>query len=289
MNTYLPPPHLLRLGQKFPGKRAFITGAGSGLGLAFAADLARMGWNLAITDIDEARIGSATEELRQLGASTVSTYSFDVSDHATFGDAVSDFEKQAGGIEIGINNAGIGCGGFFCDMSIELFHRVVEVNLMGVVNGCHHFVPVMKRQRSGHILNVASAAAFVTPPRMSAYNTTKAAVLALSETLLNELNDDGISVSVLMPTYVRTNIGKDALGSEEDNQLACLLVDQSRITAEEIAYQTFRQMLLENFYIVLPHEAKFLWNFKRVFPNRFLRFIKREARRISKALEQKPE
>ncbi len=283
----LTPPHLLRLSQKYPGKRAFITGAGSGLGLAFAADLARVGWNIGISDIDESRLFTASEELSKLGATAVSTYLFDVGDYAAFGNSVSAFVEDSGGIEIGINNAGIGCGGLFHEISIELFRRVVEVNLMGVVNGCHHFVPIMRRQRSGHILNVASAAAFVTPPRMSAYNTTKGAVVALSETLHNELHDEGISVSVLMPTYVRTNIGRDALGSVEDNRLASLLVDQSRVTAAEVAHQTFRQMLLQDFYIVLPSDAKFMWNFKRLFPDRFLRFIKREASRIGAELEPK--
>ncbi len=271
-------PYLDQLSKMYPAKRAFITGAGSGLGLAFAVELSEMGWNIAITDVDKERLDAAAQAIQQAGGIAV-PYEFDVSDYEKFRQAVGDFERRLDGIDIGINNAGIGCGGYMHELPIEAFRKVIDVNLMGVVNGCHLFVPIMKRQRFGHILNIASAAAFVAAPRMSAYNTSKAGVLALSETLRSELLEDGVIVSVLMPTYVRTNIGKDSLGSVEDNRLAQLLVEQSNLTSEEVAAVTLRKMVAGDLYVVLPSEARFLWRFKRLMPDRFWRFIALEVNR----------
>ena len=270
---------LSKLAQKYPGKRAFITGAGGGLGLAFATELAKDGWNIAITDVNEQMLTSAAEALRTAGGKPT-PYVFDVSDYNQFRDAVKDFEQKAGGIDIGINNAGIGCGGFLHESTIETFRKVIDINIMGVAHGCHLFVPIMKKQRSGHILNVASAAAFVAAPRMSAYNTSKAGVLALSETLRGELSGDGILVSVMMPTYVRTNIGVNALGPAEDNRLAQRLVEKSKLSAEEVTIETLQKMAAGEFYIILPANARFLWRFKRLMPDRFSRFIVDEMNRV---------
>ena len=267
------------LSQKYPGKRAFITGAGSGLGQAFARELAKNGWNIAITDINEEMLHSTAEIVRSAGG-TVITYSFDVSDYDKFLQSINDFDQKLGGIDIGINNAGIGCGGCLHESPIETFRRVIDINLMGVVHGCHLFVPIMKRQGSGHILNVGSAAAFVAAPRMSAYNTAKAGVLALSETLRLELAEDGVRITVLMPTYVRTNIGANAIGATEDKHLARRLVENSKLSAEEVALETLQKMEIGEFYVVLPANARFLWRFKRLMPDRFSRFISKEVKRV---------
>jgi short-subunit dehydrogenase len=284
-STVSPSLHLERFARKYPNKRAFITGAGNGLGLAFATELAGAGWTIGITDLNQDGLDKAIKQIHSAGGIAV-PYKFDVSDYDDFESAVKDFEQKNSGIDIGINNAGIGCGGYMHEVPIETFRKVIEVNLMGVVNGCHLFVPMMKKQRSGHILNIASAAAFVAAPRMSAYSTSKAGVVALSECLRSELIDDGVVVSVLMPTYVRTNIGKDALGSPADNRLAQQLVELSQLTAETVATTTLIKMSCDELYVVLPSEAKFLWRLKRFMPNRFWRFIAREATKRVAQIEQ---
>lgn len=278
--------YLSRLSKKFPGKRAFITGAGSGLGFAFATDLSKAGWRLGITDVNRERLNEAAMKLTQVG-SEPRLFEFDVADYSAFQSAVQIFIEEHGGIDIGINNAGIGCGGHIDEMKIEDFRRVIDVNLMGVVNGCHLFVPVMKRQCGGHILNVASAAAFVAAPRMSAYNTSKAGVLALSETLRAELINDGIGVSVLMPTYVRTNIGVDSLGSEQDNKLARLFVEASNLQPDVVAATTLARIAANELYVVMPREAITLWRFKRHLPNVFWKFISKEARKRTEIMSKR--
>lgn len=206
-------------------------------------------------------------------------YVFDVSNYDAFKLAVQEFVGCCDGIDIGINNAGIGCGGLLNEVSIDIFRKVIDINVMGVVNGCHLFAPFMQKAKGGHILNVASAAAFVSAPQMTAYNTSKAAVVALSETLRGELADDGVLVSVLMPTYVRTNIGRDAVGAPIARQRAQALVDLSNISPDECVSETFQKMIKEELYVVLPDEARFLWRFKRYLPNQFWRFIHKEVKR----------
>lgn len=273
------------LARKYPSKRAFITGAGSGLGFAFAELLAKEGWKLAITDVSAERLSVVSEKLTALGG-IPSIYNFDVSDHAKFKEATADFVLKHGGIDIGINSAGIGCGGPIDELSIEIYRKVVDVNLLGTVNGCHLFVPVMKEQGSGHILNIASAAAFVSAPRMSAYNMTKAGVVSLSETLRSELFENGINVTVLMPSYVRTNIGEDAIGTVDDIRRAKYLVGSSVLTADAVAKETLMKMQSGDLYVVMDDEARFLWRFKRLFPDRFWRAVAGELKQRLAKIDQ---
>lgn len=263
-----------RLSQKYPEKRAFITGAGSGLGLSFARALAEDGWNLGITDINQQSLDDAVVAVKSSGGNP-SSYKFDVSNYDDFESAVKQFTQKHGGIDIGINNAGIGCGGLFEEVSIEHFRKTIEVDLMGVANGCHLFVPLMRKQGYGHILNVASAAAFVTAPRMSAYSTAKAGVVALSECLRSELSDGNIFISILCPTYVRTNIGRDTIGAENERKYSEMLAASSPISAEEVAQAALKSMAEEKLYIVLPNDARFLWRLKRFMPERYWRIIKK--------------
>jgi short-subunit dehydrogenase len=265
-----------RITDKYPQKRAFITGAGSGLGLAFARALAADGWSLGITDINEQSLDASAATLRTIGGSAV-PYVFDVANYADFQKAVKDFTERNGGIDIGINNAGIGCGGLLDEVSIEEFRKTIETNLMGVANGCHLFVPIMKKQDRGYILNVASAAAFLTAPRMSAYSASKAGVVALSECIRGELADSNIVVSILAPSYVRTNIGKETIGAESDKKYSCMLVDESRISAEEVAHDALKLMANGNLYIMLPRKARILWRLKRTMPEKYWRLVKKAA------------
>jgi len=263
---------LSRLSERYPQKRAFITGAGSGLGLAFAKELACNGWTIALTDLHQHLLDEAATIVRSSGGKPF-TYKFDVTNYEAFQKAINSFVKSTGGIDLGINNAGVGCAGFIDEQPIEIFRKVIDINLMGVVNGCHLFVPTMVQQKSGHILNVASAAAFAAAPRMAAYNISKAGVLALSETLRAELDGKGILVSVLTPTYIRSNLGRDCLGSPEDTLRAQMIVEESHLTPEQVACETLQKVQDKQLYIVLPEDAKFLWRFKRFFPNQYVHYI----------------
>lgn len=278
---------LLWLNEKYPAKRAFITGAGSGLGLAFASLLAHLGWQIGISDLNEDRIQAAAKQIVALGGKAA-PYIFDVSNYEDFKVSIDAFVTLFGGIDLAINNAGVGCAGHIDELSIETFRRVIDVNLMGVANGCHILVPIMKQKQSGHILNIASAAAFVSAPRMSAYNASKAAVVSLTETLRSELANEGVLVSVLMPTYVRTNIGRDCLGTDEGRGQAIMMVNESQLNPDKVAHESFVRMRRAPLYIVLPEESRFLWRFKRLFPDLFWKFILGEVKKKLARLESEP-
>ncbi len=270
---------MLRLSQKYPSKRAFITGAAGGLGLAFALELAGDGWNIAMADLSLEKLQEASAKVAAAGA-TVEIYCFDVSDYGQFKLAVESFEQKFAGLDFAINCAGLGCGGRIDEISIETFRQVIDVNLMGTVNGCHLFAPLMKRQKSGHILNIASAAAFISPPMMSAYNISKAGVVSLSETLRGELVDSNVFITVLMPTYIRTEMGKATLGPEAYKRRSQMLMEEkAALVPLAVAQAALKAVAAEKLYVVLPERARFLWRFKRLLPDKFLPVVKIEAER----------
>ena len=191
---------------RFEHKLVVITGAGSGIGRATALAFADEGADVVITDINPSAATETAKLLRDKGV-VAGEYTVDSSD----GEAVSRFAEQVraehGVPDIVVNNAGIGITGPFLQMSEEDWERVVGVNLWGVIHGCRAFAPMMvEHSEGGHIVNVASAAAYTPSKILSAYATTKAGVLMLSECLRAELAAEGIGVTAVCPGLVNTNI-----------------------------------------------------------------------------------
>ncbi len=145
-------------------------------------------------------------------------------------------EAQWGGLDILVNNAGIAGGGRIDRETIEDWQRLIDINLLGVVRGCRTFTPVLKAQRSGRIVNVASLAGLVHGPGMASYNTVKAGVVALSETLGFELEPFGIGVSVVCPAFFQTNLHASFQGVDTDMaRTAKRLITGAPMTADEVA------------------------------------------------------
>lgn len=279
---------MLALTGQYPSKRAFITGAGSGLGKAMAVLLAKDQWTIGITDINSQALADTALLVNQTGKAI--TFVQDVADEQAYAQIAAQFLEQAGGIDLLINNAGVGDGAVFGEYALENWKWIVGINQMGVIYGCHFFLPAMKRQGYGHIINVASAAAFSSAGTMSPYNVTKAAVLSLSETLYAELKQENIRVSVVMPTFFRTNIMQYSRGQAAEKKAGEMLVKTARLNADDMAAMVLHAAGRNQFYIVLPKRAKLLFAFKRLFPSLFLRFTafmfsKRES--LGKKMAQK--
>lgn len=258
---------MLDISRKLPQKRAFITGGASGLGKALATILIKDGWRVGIADIGAERL---TETVSHLGPLAI-PYFLDVANDVEYEKIAKHFIEKFGGIDLLVNNAGVGEGSTFEQYSAENWRWIVGVNQLGVIYGCKFFLPFMLKQKSGHIINIASAAAFSNLPRMAPYNVTKAAVLSLSETLFAEYSNQGIGVSVAMPTFFKTNVIRFARGRKEEQEMAHKLLATSGIDANEIAIQILRQAGKNKFYILLPLKAKFLFWLKKMFPNSFLK------------------
>jgi NADP-dependent 3-hydroxy acid dehydrogenase YdfG len=260
------------LTKRFPGKRAFVTGAASGLGKAICMELAGDGWTIGAADINTTNLVIVGKELEQAGA-RVLQYQLDVADKTQYAQVAAEFLATAGGIDLLFNNAGVAIGGEFEARSLEDWEWIVGINLMGVIYGCHLFIPAMKQQGGGHIINTASAAAFSAAPTMAAYNATKAAVLAISETLYAELHPHNIQVSAIMPTFFRTNIAASARGDEHAEVAGKLMIETSGIEASWIAQRVLKAAGRKRLHIVLPFQSAFLFFFKRMMPMAFVKML----------------
>ena len=263
---------MLHFTTAFPKKRAFITGAGSGLGQAFSYQLAKEGWTIGITDVNETPLLVTKTEIEKLGGKAFS-YVFDVRDREAYAKVSEDFLLNNQGIDLLINNAGVGGGGPFEQFSLENWDWMVGINLMGVVNGNFFFIKEFQKQKSGHIINIASAAGFANAPNMGAYSATKAAVISLSNTLKYELTLYNVGVSVVMPTFFKTNIMDNARMIGNDGAIAQKLIDDSNLEASTVALKILTKAGKGKHQIVLPKEARQHYFVKRFFPKIFEKVI----------------
>ena len=200
--------------RSFQDKRAFVTGGASGIGFGIVKALARRGAFVVIADLRPDHIDRALAEVREAGlAGNVAALTLDVTDRTAFAAVADRMDIELGGIDILINNAGVGVEGPVLDAGYADWDFGLGVNLGGVVNGLQSLLPRMiAHGRGGHVVNVSSLAAAVRmPSNFAIYAAGKAAVLNLSENLREELAGKGIGMSVLCPAFVRSNIHEAAL------------------------------------------------------------------------------
>lgn len=280
---------MYKLSKKYPQKRAFITGAASGLGKALCLELARDGWTIGISDINEPGLKQSQAAIESAGGKAIS-YLLDVSDRSEYREVSGDFLSKTNGIDLLINNAGVGDGCLFEDYSLENWDWMIDINLKGVIFGCHYFIPTMKAQGNGHIINVSSIASISNSPRMSGYNVTKAGVKALSETLYGELKEFNVSVSVMLPFFFRTNIMQYSRGDDESKEMGTLMVGGSKVSASEVAVKALKKAGNRKFYILEPIQAGILFHLQRLFPRKFLDLsslmVSKREKIISRARKQ---
>ncbi|SAK77718.1 oxidoreductase [Caballeronia hypogeia] len=252
---------------RFEGKVAVITGAGSGFGREFALKGAALGTKLVLADLDAAALATTVDAVRAQGCDAIGVTT-DVSDHVQV-DALARAALDAfGGVHLLFNNAGVGAGGFVWENSANDWQWVFGVNVMGVAHGLRAFVPIMLEQREpAHIVNTASVAGLLAAPAMGVYNASKHAVVALTETLYNDLRLAGastIGVSLLCPAFVPTGIAdaerarpgtlaNEAPLSASQKLAARQLtraVEGGKLSAREVAELTFDAVREGRFYVI---------------------------------------
>jgi NAD(P)-dependent dehydrogenase (short-subunit alcohol dehydrogenase family) len=190
---------------EFAGQLAVVTGAASGIGRATAILLAHSRARVCVCDVAASGLEALEAELHAAGAASVEASVVDVSSRAEMA-IFAERVCRNGAPDLLVNNAGVGLAGGLLDTTLDDWEWLVNVNLWGVVHGCHFFAPKMAARGRGQIVNVASAAGYYNSEAMAAYGTTKYAVVGLSEALRAELAPCGVGVSVVCPGFINTQI-----------------------------------------------------------------------------------
>jgi NAD(P)-dependent dehydrogenase (short-subunit alcohol dehydrogenase family) len=225
--------------------RVLVTGGSSGLGAALCRALVARGDQVVSADLN-----LPAEPVEGVGYLTL-----DVRSDQHWSDAVAWVDREWGGLDVLFNNAGVAGGGRVDVAGIEEWEWITEINLFGVVRGAKAFVPMMKRQRSGLIVNTASLAGLVHPAGMGSYNAVKAAVVAFTETLGHELADHGIRAAVICPSYFRTGLVDTMQGSDTAvGEVIGALVANAPLGPDEIAAAVL-EALDRGEELILPDEA----------------------------------
>jgi NAD(P)-dependent dehydrogenase (short-subunit alcohol dehydrogenase family) len=186
---------------------AVVTGAGSGIGRALAQQLAAAGSVLALADIDEAGLRQTIESLGDRSAA-VSTHVMDVAEEANVSAFAEDVRGRHGRVTLLINNAGVSLHGDFEEISLEDFRWLMNINFWGMVYGVKYFLPVLKRERRAHIVNLSSVFGIIAPAGQCAYSASKFAVRGFTEALRHELEGGNVGVSCVHPGGIRTPIAR---------------------------------------------------------------------------------
>src|SRR5216684_2836837 len=188
---------------------AVVTGAGSGIGRALAQQLAAAGSALALADVDEAGLLQTAQSLEKKSA-LVTTHVVDVADEAAVRSFAEDANKRHGRVTLLINNAGIALHGDFEEVSLDDFRSLMNINFWGTVYGVKFFLPVLKRERRAHIVNISSIFGVIAPAGQCAYAASKFAVRGFTEALRHELEGSNVGVSCVHPGGIRTQIARRA-------------------------------------------------------------------------------
>ncbi|GAA4818200.1 SDR family NAD(P)-dependent oxidoreductase [Nocardioides caeni] len=249
---------------------AVVTGAASGIGRALARELGKRGGRVVCADIDEVGLKETVVAVEAAGGEALATTCdvAELADVQQLHDTAVDWIGHAP--RLVINNAGIGAGGHpVGEAPLSEWQRTLGINLWGVIHGCHVFTPTLREAGAGGIINVASAAGFTAAPRMAAYNVSKAGVVSLSETLAAELDGTGIKVTVLCPTFVRTNIFEGELIEAGAAGMARRIAGIAGFSPERVARMTLDAHDRGRLYVVPQPDAQLLWRTKRLAPGAY--------------------
>lgn len=259
-------------------RRIVITGGGSGLGREIALRFAREGWRVAIADINEQGANETLAQVEQAGGSGF-TQICNVREVADFEKLAQRLRDEWNGVDVVVNNAGIASAGSVVESRYSDWDTTLDINLMGVVRGCRELVPLLTEQGAGHVVNTASFAAIATPPSMAAYNVSKAAVVALSESLRAEVIDEGVDVSVACPSFFRTNLADSMISPDPAMKAVTqIIMDAQPVTAEDVAEDIYQAVMKRRFMVITHKDARMQWRMKRMAPEFFYKMVRERVK-----------
>jgi short-subunit dehydrogenase len=265
----------------FENSVALVTGGASGIGRELCKQLAQRGATVVVADIDydgALKVASGINE----NAGKAQTKSLDVSDAARFSNVAQEVVQEFEGIDYLFNNAGIGVYGNTCEMSLEQWSSIISVNLIGVINGIAAVYPAMIEAKSGHIVNTASLAGLIPVPTLTAYATTKHAVVGLSTSLRPEAEQHGVRVSAVCPGFVQSNIFNSTCYVGVDREKAIANLPLKPISEQKCVEAILKGVAKNKPIITTPRYATLMWRLYRLSPALFYRLSNKSVKKLSR-------
>ena len=252
--------------RQLAGRVAVVTGAASGIGRALSEALAAKGCHLALVDVDREGLSSLAGDVGVHGVHA-STHVIDVANRAEMQALPEAVLREHGHVHILVNNAGVSVTGTIEEQSIEDFEWIMGINLWGVIHGCKFFLPYLKAEEEGHIVNLSSLFGIVGIPTQGSYNVTKFGVRGLSEALDAELASTDVGVSVVHPGGVRTNIVRSGrLAQDQRRARLEARFERFGMAPEKAAGKIVRAIERGRFRVRIGPETYLLDWAKRLFP-----------------------
>jgi NAD(P)-dependent dehydrogenase (short-subunit alcohol dehydrogenase family) len=255
----------------FQATTAIITGGASGIGQGLAEEVAKLGCTVVIADMQLELASEVAENIRRSGGSA-SAEKLDVRDADAFLKLLERTRAKTGRIDYLFNNAGICISGAVKDYALDDWQRIVDINLMGVINGIQAAYPMMIEQGAGHIINTSSMAGVTPSPGLAGYSATKHAVVGLSNALRVEAAFEGVRVSVMCPGTVRTPLLGN--GGKYGKQLSNISEEESLKAWEKLmpmdvntyAKKALKAIARNQAIIIYPSWYRLLWFIIRLSP-----------------------
>jgi short-subunit dehydrogenase len=257
------------------GLRILITGASQGIGKALAEAAARRGARVLAAARSEALLTELAQQVRSAGG-TIETVTADVTSSADRRGMVEAAQRHFGGLDVLVNNAGVGATGHFAEVSPERLRTIMEVNFFGLTETTRACLPLLRQGQTPALVNISSIAGKRGIPARSEYSASKFAVQGFSEALRAELAKDGIDVLVVCPGLTQTNFSKNML-----EQKARLQMDHLRgMTPEDVARATLRSLERGRNEVCLTLSGRLLVFVSRFFPRLADRIARRKVRAL---------
>lgn len=250
------------------GKVAVVTGAGSGIGRAIAKKLAFQGCSIALVDINQAGL-EETQKILQALAGKYSVHLVDVTDEAQMAVLPEAILGEHAHIDMLFNNAGTTLDRSFAGHSIKNWEFMINLNLWGVIYGCHYFIPHLLKRPESWVINTSSLAGFMGLPTQSSYCVTKAAVKALNESLYAEYKFRNLHVLSVHPGAIKTDIFRKAIAGAEDQEASkkmFALVSKVAMDPDKAAAKIIRAVEKKKQRVLVGIDSRLVEFIKRVFP-----------------------
>ncbi len=251
---------------RLAGRVAVVTGGSNGIGRAIAVELGRSGCDVALIGTSRQRLD---ESLGLMPADCVArAYQCDVSNQEQVHDTAAAIEHDFSAVHIVVNNAGITAASRFLEYDLDTIERIVNVNLLGVIYGCHAFLPRILAAGGGHVANMSSMLGFFGVPNQSAYVSTKFAIRGFTNSLWSEYRGSNVNVTGIYPGMIQTDILASADFSDHREKEAMLnLMDRVAIPAQDAARAAVRGIRRNRREVVIGKDARALVTLNRLVPN----------------------